>query len=352
MRAARQKLYWKFQIIAWCAWVTNETLLYINLFGWKWEWMISAVLNVIFGISITHYYRYLNEKHQWLNRKSSFVVRTQVIAIGGIAFLLTLFNIFIDHFILQTNFQMYLNAFYLLQVFFNFSKPVSIWILIYYFYQNSQKQLVMQRKNDQLELTVQESEGRILRAQMNPHFVFNALNSIKALILENPKKARESINNLSKLLRSSLLTERKKTIPLSEEMETILEYLELEKIRYEERLTYSIEIQDACKNIQVPPMLIQTLVENGIKHGISQTIAGGTIQIKGICKENHAEISVQNPGKLNEDILEDDKGVGLENSKFRLKLLFGDKAEISLHQLPNEKVEALITIPNINQKKL
>lgn len=352
MRAARQNLYWKFQIIAWCAWATNETLLYINLFGWKWEWFLSAVLNIVFGISITHIYRLLNEKYQWLSKKASFVVRTQIIAIGLISLLMTILNILLDHFILAQNFDQYRNFFYLLQAFFNFGKPVAIWILIYFFYQNSQKQLVMQRKNDQLELTLQESEGRILRAQMNPHFVFNALNSIKALILENPKKARESINNLSKLLRSSLLTERKKTIPLSEEIETIVEYLELEKIRYEERLTYSIEIQDACKNIQVPPMLIQTLVENGIKHGISQTIAGGTIQIKGICKENHAEISVQNPGKLNEDILEDDKGVGIENSKFRLKLLFGNNAEISLHQLTNDQVEALITIPNLNQEKL
>lgn len=346
MSFERKKLYWRFQVIAWTAWSMNETLLYINEFGWRIEWLFSAGINIALGIGLTHTYRVLNEKYQWLNKRKSPLAEFELLAVILISTIFTAVNIGLDYSILSGQWGPKLTPFILLQFFLNFSKPVTIWFLIYFFYKYAQKQLMVERKNDQLQLAVQESEGRVLRAQMNPHFVFNALNSIRALILEDPKKARSSINQLSSLLRNSLLTERKKTIPLEEELDTIKNYLELEKIRYEERLCYQIDIQPGCEKAKVPPMIIQTLVENGIKHGISKAVNGGLIRIEAF-KENDGflHILVQNPGEIQTEHNTQGTGLGIENSKNRIQLLFGEQASITLTSHEPNLVEAHLTIP-------
>jgi LytS/YehU family sensor histidine kinase len=206
----------------------------------------------------------------------------------------------------------------------------------------------MERENDRLERTIQETEGKVLRAQMNPHFVFNALNSVRALITEDPQKAKKGINQLSKLLRSSLLTERKKTIPLSEELDTVADYLALEKIRYEDRLTWKMEIDSACSKAQFPPMMLQTLVENAIKHGISHAVKGGTIHIQAEKRNNHVHIAVINPGQLKKEA-RSSAGVGLENSRSRLNLLFGETAQLSIRPLDKNQVEATIVLPYLEE---
>lgn len=205
----------------------------------------------------------------------------------------------------------------------------------------------MERENDQLERTIIETESKVLRAQMNPHFVFNALNSVRALITEDPQKAKKGINQLSKLLRSSLLTERKKTVSLSEELETINDYLSLEKIRYDDRLAWEITTDKNCQKAQIPPMLLQTLVENAIKHGISKKITGGLIRIDAKNNQGILSLRVTNPGNLKGQILSKEHGVGLINSKNRLQILFGATAHISLKPLDKNHVIAEVNLPYI-----
>ncbi len=350
MSLERKKLYWRFQIIAWTAWSMNEALLYINQFGWNLAWVYSTFVNIFLGIGLTHSYRLLSEKYQWQEKKKIPLSEIELFAMIIISSIFTLVNIALDLYIIgdQTNQQFSastLSPFQLLQVFLNFGKPVTIWLLIYFFYKYSQRQLLIQRKNDQLEIAVQESEGRVLRAQMNPHFVFNALNSIRALILENPDKARTSINQLSKLLRNSLITERKKTIPLAEELDTIKDYLALEIIRYEDRLQFDLQIEEGCEKALIPPMMIQTLVENGIKHGISKEVNGGKIVIIAQKKNELLEVKVQNPGSIQHSDPLHGAGLGLENSKHRIHLMFGEKAKLKLHEIEPNRVEAQIIIP-------
>jgi hypothetical protein len=254
----------------------------------------------------------------------------------------------LDYTFLQENYDVTLSPFIVIQILFNFMKPLAIWQLIYFFFQYSNKKLDMERENDRLERTIQETEGKVLRAQMNPHFVFNALNSVRALITEDPQKAKKGINQLSKLLRSSLLTERKKTIPLSEELDTVADYLALEKIRYEDRLTWKIDVDPACAKAQFPPMMLQTLVENAIKHGISHSVKGGTITIQAKLVHNRVHISVINPGQMKIEALHAE-GVGLENSKNRLNLLFGDTAQLSICPLDKNQVEASMVLPYLEE---
>lgn len=344
----RSKLYWLLQLGGWLTWVLNEALLYTNQYGWKWAWAIASLTNILLAILLTHQYKRITKKYHWQDLSLFKMLQWHFISLLFMSVCMAGVNIPFDYIFLQESFEVDLSPFIILQIVFNFMKPLAIWQLIYFFFQYSNKKLEMERENDQLERAIQETEDKVLRAQMNPHFVFNALNSIRALITEDPQKAKKGINQLSKLLRSSLLTERKKTISLSEEMETISDYLALEKIRYEERLEWNFHIDPLCLKSQVPPMLLQTLVENGIKHGISKSMKGGSIWINAQKVGDVIEIEVINSGHLNEKN-HPNSGVGLVNSQNRLKILFGTTAQLSLSPLNKNQVQAKLILPYLEE---
>lgn len=345
----RNQLYWTLQIGGWFAWALNEALLYTNQYGWKWAWLFSSLANILLAIFLTHQYRRITNHFHWQELGLWRMLQRNALALLTMAVCLVGLNIPLDYTFLQESYDVTLSPFIVIQILFNFMKPLAIWQLIYFFFQYSNKKLDMEREKDRLERTIQETEGKVLRAQMNPHFVFNALNSVRALITEDPQKAKKGINQLSKLLRSSLLTERQKTIPLAEELETVADYLALEKIRYEDRLTWKMDINPACSKAQIPPMMLQTLVENAIKHGISHSVKGGMITIAAHLVESHVQISVINPGQMKSEGT-NSLGVGLENSRSRLNLLFGETAQLSIRPLDKNQVEAIMLLPYLESK--
>jgi len=336
------------QLAGWFAWALNEALLYTNQYGWKWAWLFSSLANISLAIFLTHQYRRITKRYRWQDLTLWRMLQYNLLALVSMALLLMALNIPLDYLFLQETYDVSLSPFIVVQIFFNFVKPLAIWALIYFFFQYSNKRLEMERENDQLERAILETEGKVLRAQMNPHFVFNALNSVRALITEDPQKAKKGINQLSKLLRSSLLTERKKTINLSEELDTIVDYLSLEKIRYEDRLDWKLTIDPACQKAQIPPMLLQTLVENGIKHGISHSVKGGCIELTAAKKDQMMLITVTNPGHLNTN-KSISHGLGLVNSQNRLHLLYGKTAQIELQPLNKNQVCATVTLPFLEE---
>ena len=340
-------MYWILQLGGWFAWMLNEAVLYTNQYGWHWAWLYASLANISLAIFLTHQYKNIIKVNSWQDLPLFTMLRNHFIILCLMAACLVGLNLPIDQYLLGENFEVQLSPFIITQYLFNFMKPLAIWMLIYFFFQYSKKQLVMERENNQLERAIQETEGKVLRAQMNPHFVFNALNSIRALITEDPAKAKKGINQLSKLLRSSLLTERKKTISIAEELDTILDYLNLEKIRYEERLAWKIEVPKEISQAQIPPMLLQTLVENAIKHGIAHSSKEGLIQIKGEIASEMIHLQVINPGHLKTK--GESTGIGLVNSQNRLQLLFGETAHIDLKPLDKNHVLASVTIPYISE---
>ena len=340
-------MYWILQLGGWFAWMLNEAVVYTNQYGWHWAWLYASLANISLAIFLTHQYKNIIKVNSWQDLPLFTMLRNHFIILCLMAACLVGLNLPIDQYLLGENFEVQLSPFIITQYLFNFMKPLAIWMLIYFFFQYSKKQLVMERENNQLERAIQETEGKVLRAQMNPHFVFNALNSIRALITEDPTKAKKGINQLSKLLRSSLLTERKKTISIAEELDTILDYLNLEKIRYEERLAWKIEVPKEISQAQIPPMLLQTLVENAIKHGIAHSSKEGLIQIKGELQGNLIQLEVINPGHLKTK--GESTGIGLLNSQNRLQLLFGETAHIDLKPLDKNHVLASVTIPYISE---
>jgi LytS/YehU family sensor histidine kinase len=218
-----------------------------------------------------------------------------------------------------------------------------IWNSIYFMYHYVVKSRKQQLDTLQLEALVKSLELKTIKAHINPHFIFNALNSIRALIDENPQRARRAITELSTILRSSLQAEKGETVSLEEELKIVKDYLALEYMRFEDRLKIEYEIDETTLNQQVPPMMLQTLVENAIKHGISKQLKGGVLKIVSDFKNNYHELSVQNTGYLNGGASH--KGFGLSSTKDRLGLLYGERASFQIIQVNSELVEAKVLIP-------
>jgi len=172
--------------------------------------------------------------------------------------------------------------------------------------------------------------------------LFNSLNSIKALVFENPKSARRAIDLLSDLLRSSLYEKEHTTISIAEEMALVKDYVELEKLRFEERLNITFDIDQTLENFKIPSLSIQLLVENAIKHGIDKQLDGGTVDISVQKKNDYVVISVKNPGTLSKG---KHKGVGLKNLKERLLLKYEGRAEFKVETPSENKVVATLMIP-------
>jgi len=224
----------------------------------------------------------------------------------------------------------------------NYMTLFLLWSVIYFaiaFFSRYRREEIERLK---WENALKEFELNKLKSQLNPHFVFNALNGIRSLVDEDPVKAKSAITQLSNILRNSLLSDRARTISFSEELKTVNDYLNLEKIRYEERLSFSSELDPATLSLQVPPMMIQTLVENAVKHGISKRVDGGTILIQSKIEKGYGEIRIDNTGTLQST---DSDGFGIVNTLHRLELIYNKPDLFSILQSNPETVSAIIKIP-------
>jgi LytS/YehU family sensor histidine kinase len=192
-----------------------------------------------------------------------------------------------------------------------------------------------------LEAQAETARLKALKLQLNPHFFFNSLNSVRALIDEDPDRAQRMVTRLARLLRTTLQVDDVKTVPLEEELSTVQTYLELEMVRFEDRLQYEIDASDAARDRPVPFLLVQTLVENGIKHGVAERQRGGTITIEADVVDDALRLKVTNPGTLTSE----EGGVGLQNARERLQLLFGDDASLILENVDAETVLATAVLP-------
>lgn len=230
-----------------------------------------------------------------------------------------------------------------LEVIINSMVPFTFWSLIYFGFHYLENYKKTEIQNLRWEATSKDIELNKLKSQLNPHFMFNSMNSIRALIDENPAKAKEAVTQLSNILRNTLLMNKSKEIELEEELKVVRDYLALEKIRYEERLNYDISIDAAALKKRVPPLILQAQVENAIKHGISKLPKGGTIEVRAEIKSKELIIDVTNTGQLNGSA--PDTGFGFLNSRQRLELLYGDKAGITIQNLNDNKVLVKINIP-------
>ncbi len=342
----KQRLYWTLQIGGWTFYAVVQILFSVLASdgqGVNIQRVIFLAYEAVLCLMLTHSYRNLMNRWKWLSLPMQRLIPRIILSVfclGVFIYLLRIpvsmpLGIFTD------------SAFNAIKIFNGivfYSFIFFLWTVFYFIYN------YFERYNTSLKLeaSVKEIELSNLKSQLNPHFIFNALNSIRALVDENPVKSKEAINQLSNILRNSLATEKRGLTSFDEELKVVKDYLGLESIRFEERLKTEFDIDRESNQFLVPPLMIQTLVENGIKHGISKLTEGGIIQLKTRVDNDYLKIYIRNSGKFNlNGSVQHSNGLGLENTRQRLKLIYGDEASFRILTENDNFVLTEIIIPHL-----
>ncbi len=305
--------------------------------------LIIALSFAVMGILLTHCMRYVMLRFRWLELPFLKLAPRLSLLMLCIAFLLvnsealigwTFNNRPFDYFIEQ-----YKNSFFYLNML-GAILLLILWNGIYLTYYFFNKSYFQEMDNLRLQSSQNEIELKNLKSQLNPHFLFNSLNSIRALVEIDPKLAKKTITKLSNLLRTSLISGKKDTISIKEELTLVANYLDLEKVRFEDRLMIDFHIDKTVENIEIPPFIIQILAENAIKHGISREIEGGKVTIEVTRDANDLIMRVTNTGRLKNEISE--TGIGIENTKSRLELMYKSNANFHIFEKDNTVISEVI----------
>lgn len=217
-----------------------------------------------------------------------------------------------------------------------------VWISIYVLWHYIEFANAEALKKVKLETLIKELELKTIKSQINPHFIFNALNSIRALVDEDPQRARKAITELSNILRSSIQVDKVEITSLKKEIAIVKDYLALEYIRFADRLNVEYQIEDASLEYAIPPMMLQTLVENAIKHGLSKQPGDCLIKIIAKIEGGKLILIVQNTGILQKT---ENDGFGLQSTRDRLNILYRGEAEFNIYQCTPNQVTAKLIIP-------
>jgi len=342
----KQRLYWTLQIGGWTFYAVVQivfSVLASDGQGVNVQRIIFLAYEAVLCLMLTHSHRNLMNRWRWLSLPMQRLIPRVILSVfclGVFIYLLRIpvsmpLGIFTD------------SAFDVIKIFNGivfYSFIFFLWTVFYFIYN------YFERYNTSLKLeaSVKEIELNNLKSQLNPHFIFNALNSIRALVDENPSKSKEAINQLSNILRNSLVTEKRGLTSFAEELKVVKDYLGLESIRFEERLKTEFDIDRESNQFLVPPLMIQTLVENGIKHGISKLTEGGIIQLKTRVDNDYLKIYIRNSGKFHlNGSAQNSNGLGLENTRQRLKLIYGDDASFRILTENDNFVLTEIIIPHL-----
>jgi len=341
----KEILFWVLQVIGW--YTISSFVLIISEFSTAFK-VYSLIVGGMIGVLVTSVYRiYLknNVDTEVFGRKS--VTRLLVAFLGCSLLFYTFDSISSEIYGLywtRTESELEWIAentgfFYSI---FDIMVTIFGWTMIYFVVKFVLEANKNNLRNLELNATLREAQLNTLKGQVNPHFMFNSLNNIRGLMLEDVEKSRDMIGKLSEMLEYAQEKNTVDAIPLKEELEMVENYIALSKIQMEDRLQYVEDIAPDLLQIAIPPMIIQLLVENAAKHGIANLKEGGTISL--VIKKEGQDliITVANTGKLR--IAQDSTQLGLKNIKQRLRLLHGQKASFSLEEVEGEVV-ANIKIP-------
>ncbi len=337
------RIYWITQLIGWFIYFT------LNFFFFSFK-NYSSVRDVLYhlllvpsAVLLTHAFRYFIIKKKWLEQPVFVQVGVVIIASLILSFAFFCIQYILNILLFGASVKLSVVDFFVAIL--NFSFVFFVWSVFYFsfhYIRNYRKAEIQQLR---MQTSLKEAELNKLKSQLNPHFMFNAMNSIRALIDENPQKAKQAVTQLANILRQTLTLEKNKLISFDDEITLVKDYLALEKTRFEERLNYTLELDEASSQYRIPPMLLQTLVENAIKHGISKLTEGGIVSIttkqKAESKKLHIEIC--NSGIYTPDE-NPQSGYGIQNTKDRLRFVFADEASFLIVN-ENQLVKTQIVIP-------
>ena len=342
--ANRNRVYWISQLSGWSVWALFNIIGMLSFDVFSWKKIILFLFLCFAGFCFTHILRNIIIKYSWVNLPLKKIIPRILLSSLVLGIILTLLYFSSQFFsgVLPPS-EIKIGTPFILTA--NLSSVILVWLLIYFAVHLFENYKRVEIESLIWEAAVKDFELKTLKSQLNPHFMFNAMNSIRALIEEDPENAKAALTRLSNILRYSLKMERNETVPLEEEMQTVTDYLALESIRFEERLNYELNIDPRSGKIEIPPMMVQTLVENGIKHGVTKRTEGGKITVNSKMNGSYLIIQIKNSGQIDEHSLRHSKGFGIDNTKQRLNLLYGEKAIFTIKNESPDVVLAEIKIP-------
>jgi signal transduction histidine kinase len=341
----RSTLYWLLQVLGW------GSFAFVNVFFASlsegitplqaWAFVVLSA----YYLASTHAFRLLVKAFGWFKLGVFRLLAQVILAVAVLAISNVLAQVLINLAFGTLNPGADFRALVISVNLFVSTLYYGFWVLLYFVFH------FLDNYNTTLRYEAKINEIRLnhLKSQLNPHFIFNALNSVRALVDEDPAKAKSAITQISNMLRFSLMLDKKQVIDLADELATVKDYLALESIRFEERLQVEYQIEEAAYSYKIPPMMLQTIVENAIKHGISNLVKGGLIEIK--CREGLEDelyIQVKNSGHYEPQSAsrrKDEEGHGIDNTQQRLTLLYGDKASFRIFNSGSQYVTTEIKIP-------
>ncbi len=342
--------YWWCQVAGWGGYFLVNTFTSQGFLTLSWRLASGYAVLSLFGILLTHGFRSFLLRRGWLDLPIPQVV-PRVLAVN-LALALLLVGIVTVYFLAVppagTSFGAHgLTAVIATWFIFVFNDFIifTFWSGIYFGFAYFKRQRRLEIERYQAQTALAEAELRGLKSQLNPHFFFNSLNSLRALVLEDPARAQEAITQMAAILRYHLQSGERTLVPLADEIDTVEQYLALELIRFEDRLTIERAIDPAALPSLVPPLALQTLVENAVKYGVSRDAGAAVLTLSARQREGRLEISVRNTGALRNGSSGQSIGLGLTNLRTRLRLLFADRAALQLHEPEAGWVEARIELP-------
>jgi two-component system, LytTR family, sensor kinase len=321
--------------------------------GHLYEYLVGNIVSASCGLLITHLFRGFIARRRWLDLPPDSLIVRVALAVPLLAlvfagsFCLTppLYSYFL-HRTGPFDFT-YQHPIYLLLDFADSLLVFGSWASIYIGFHFLKKRRRAEQESWRLTMALSRARLDALRAQENPHFVGKALNRLRGLIDESPPRTQDAVTRLASILRYFRASDANVTVQFGTELGAVTDYLELESLRFEDRLIVNKQVQPEVLDRPIPPMLLQTLVENAVKYGVSQN--------PGICKlsifaaidpvDGRLCIRVDNTGHLRMDE-SGSKGAGLRNARERLRRLFGNDAEVKIAENSPGLVTAAVFVPN------
>jgi two-component system, LytTR family, sensor kinase len=342
-RTVKINTYWLCQLLGWGAMIFVETINYTFFIVGKFNPGVLYMFTIyaLIGLGLTHLYKRWISKQKIFSRTMSYIWIIALVSTLAISILMTLFGEIAWPFFTGDKWE-FSGFMTLAGTTMNWARYVGVWIIIYFMYQILQQNIRIRNEKISFETLAKTTELELLKSQLNPHFLFNALNIIKALVAIDPEKSRDAIVKLSELLRFTLQYGKERYIPLKFELQEVSKYLELEQLRFGERLSVRIQVPDHLLNTPVPPAIVLTLAENAVKHGVARHIGNGYVSIQVMDDEtSHCVIHIVNSGDYQPG---PQSGIGLKHVTRRLDELYGGRAVFEIKQYLTE-VQATLKLP-------
>ncbi|MFD2366705.1 sensor histidine kinase [Pseudoduganella sp. GCM10020061] len=343
---ASNRDYWLCQLAGWGGLAVFSVLTSIQDMNEEaFRFALAKTSCMVSGLFLSHLWRQFLLRRGWIDRNGAFPVRQILGALAVISVVQTGFLVVADivfrHGALLTDPEIWFLLPFLVLLWFAI---FMVWTLCYAMVLSRRRALRFELEKLELEVSIKDAELRALQAQVNPHFFFNSLNSIRALIYQDADAAAKAVSQLGGIMRHSLRAGQVSTVRLADEMAAVNAYLGMETIRFESRLHLTIGIEPGLDDVALPPMALQTLVENAVKHGVEPSMGVCEIRIAARRDGEHVVLSVANQGWLAEASAS--TRLGLANTSKRLALLFGPGATCTLAE-QDGWVIATITLPQV-----